>query len=160
MTVVGAMPVWVHQVGNSLNAFEPFNRVGFEGAEGTRMEVCGPQAARELLTELVEHLAYHFVLTGDQVSPLLRVRTANRSDPLQYMVGGICTLEAGGIIYLPNLKGSVATWKNPLAVIRRLSAMLTRREPDDLPHGLTIFTQNPSEQLRSRWRPSMPRLLV
>ena len=142
LIVVGAMPVWVHALGVGLNDQEPFLSIRFQTAEGTRMEACGPQMARELLTNLSEDMAYSYLLVSDQLRPLLRVRTANKDGPIQ-MVGGIRTLDAGSIVYLPRLKGGQAVWGKALAAIQTLPSVLTRREPDELPKWINDFRSEP-----------------
>jgi len=142
LIVVGVMPVWVQALGSDLSTQEPFRGINFQTAGGTRIEVCGPQSARELLAELSKDMAYDYVLSGGQLNPLLRVRTANKDGPIQ-MVAGIRTLDVGHIIYLPRLKGYPTDWTKALAAIQRLPAVLTRREPDELPEWVNDFHSEP-----------------
>jgi hypothetical protein len=142
LVILNVMPVWAQPLGQWVNAFEPFGGVGFQSVEGSRIEACGPREALELLTGLIEHMSYKFVLTGDELKPLLRVRTANKSGPTQ-VVAGVRQLDAGQIIYLPKLNGNPAKWTLPLAAIQKLTAVLTRREPDELPDWTHQFHSEP-----------------
>jgi hypothetical protein len=138
LVVLSVMPVWMQPLGQYLNFFEPFSGLGFQSVEGSRMEACGPREAFELLTGLIEQMSYSFVITGDDLKPLLRVRTANKSGPTQ-VVAGLRQLDAGQIIYLPKLSGNSSKWVLPLAAIQKLAAVLTRREPDELPGWVHQF---------------------
>jgi hypothetical protein len=132
LVILNVMPIFLPLLEQWLNAYEPFSGVDFQPIGGSRMDACGPRGAVELLTSLTQFLTYEYVLDGKELKPLLRVRTANKQSPTQF-VAGFRQLDAGHIIYLPRLAGPQSNWSLPWAMIQRLPAILTQREPDELP---------------------------
>ena len=149
LVLSNAMPTWIHPLGHFLDAYEPFSGLQFQQVEGARMEVCGPQEASQLLSQLTEYMSYSFILNSDELKPLLRVKAANKNAPIQ-ILGGVRQRGDGKIIYLPNISANAGSSTFVAATVRELVASLTRREPDSLPDWVQQFRSESEHAARSK----------
>jgi hypothetical protein len=136
------MPVYSHHLGQKVNELEPLGKLNYQSAQGSRMEVCGPQAAGKALIDVIEDMSYSFLLEGDDFKPLVRVKAANKNSPPQY-VAGYLHPGAGLVIFLPAVRGSAQAFQKIQLAIQNLVTALTRRRPDQLPVWVNAFRSEP-----------------
>jgi hypothetical protein len=77
----------------------PFNLISLTATAGHRVEYCGPDSAAVAAAVFDDRLSYEAVLSGRNLKPLFRVRSAQRGR--EQIVAGYVDLGAGRIVFLP-----------------------------------------------------------
>lgn len=137
------MPVAITHMRQLLHQFEPFAGLTFESSSGSRVEACGPRDVQDQLNIISDYLSYQFVIGGEDLQPLLRVKTVNKDRPPQ-IVAGIRQLDAGQIVYFPCVNSS-HTWDALISHVQQISRIAHRGDPAELPEWVNRFLSK-SEQ--------------
>ena len=112
LILVGHVPVTYRYKGvpntivSALERHAPLDDINFRIAGGNRVEYCGPASVSDLLASHLQFLKYDVVLSGANLTPLLRV--ALGSPGATQIVGGYRRYQEGLIVYLPPSYGNSA----------------------------------------------------
>jgi hypothetical protein len=123
----------------------PLVGVNFKVATGARAEYCGPSWIEEVFRDQLPNMRYDTLISGDELTPLLRVGAAIAG--AQQIIGGYRKRGLGLILYIPPFNGSALSNKVFLGKLEKLPALL-RARPTELPNWVNAY-QSASERSTS-----------
>lgn len=143
LVILGVGPLLLRATGFFLR-LPPLDKIGFEPAEGKRLEACGPPQSQEFLASWRERLTYNYVISGENLRPLLRVQKAQKEGPSQ-IVAAAQPIGRGMVLYLPNFRGPI-----PVDQILELCGTLAGSNRKELPRWVAEIHSEPELEAQGK----------